>query len=307
MLLKGYDFRTRFNLKIEKISMKSRELADNLVSVGVDDSYADELLDYLSGDGYSGRFAEMYKDLVKKGLRPEFFRALNRIDNAEDYTDVYAAAALIAQNNDITVEDFIQVVKNNEPFEVEDALKSFGESQAGSKDYSDNVSESAEDDTENSELENSQTDNKVSDDENSSASDTEVITNVQKSELQENNMFAQAVEDLLGVSAFNQENEDVNSELETLVKLVMNAISEDKRKTDLINNLYRVINLANKQIMRATDRLGHCNAVENELRGQIYHLTQERNDYKKKYEELNDKIGELSSLAAFTRGVKRIE
>ena len=112
---------------------------------------------------------------------------------------------------------------------------------------------------------------------------------------------------MLGVSAFNQENEDVNSELETLVKLVMNAISEDKRKTDLINNLYRVINLANKQIIRATDRLGHCNAVENELRGQIYHLTQERNEYKKKYEELNDKIGELSSLAAFTRGVKRIE
>ena len=56
-----------------------------------------------------------------------------------------------------------------------------------------------------------------------------------------------------------------------------------------------------------TDRINNCAAVESELRNQIYYITQERDEYKKKYEDLNGKISELTSLASLTGGIKRIE
>ena len=123
----------------------------------------------------------------------------------------------------------------------------------------------------------------------------------------EKNFFTQTIEDFLGVSTDTLENEELDGNLDNLVKSITDAISEDKRKTNLINNLRKIVILANKQVIRMTDRINNCAAVESELRNQIYYITQERDEYKKKYEDLNGKISELTSLASLTGGVKRIE
>ena len=126
---------------------------------------------------------------------------------------------------------------------------------------------------------------------------------------EEKNFFTQTIEDLLGIPTETLEVEEKDGNLDSLVKSITDAISEDKRKTNLINNLRRIVILANKQIVRMTERMQNGASTEKALREQINKLTMERDDYKKKYDEISGKIGELSSIAALAsiEGVKRIE
>lgn len=194
----------------------------------------------------------------------------------------------------------MRILSESEAYELDDALDNY---EVKEDKITDENPASSSDKTDDEKTEKNETDEIVSE-QKSNAVRVEILGS---SAQPDKNMFTQTIEDLLGVSMDTLDHEEADGNLDTLVKSITDAILEDKRKTNLINNLRRVVSIANKQIIRMTDKLNKCGAVENDLRGQIYNLSKERDDYKKKYNELNEKISELSSLVALTGGIKRIE
>ena len=275
MILRGNELKERYSGLIEKINMKSRDFTEFLLDKGVEDSSAEELLNLLATDNDFHKFDSTYKELLENGAHVEFFKAVKEINNIDELIDYYTIAALKAQEKNIPVNEFVRILSESEAYDKTDDEKT----------------------------EKNETDEIVSE-QKPNAVRVEILGS---SAQPDKNMFTQTIEDLLGVSMDTLDHEEADGNLDTLVKSITDAILEDKRKTNLINNLRRVVSIANKQIIRMTDKLNKCGAVENDLRGQIYNLSKERDDYKKKYNELNEKISELSSLAALTGGIKRIE
>lgn len=303
MVLKRFELKERYRNLIEKISINSRDFADFLLDKGVDESYAEELLNFFAADSNISKFSTTYKELLENGMGVEFFKAMKEIGNIDDLMDYYPQCVLKAQEKNIPVNDFIRILSENELYELDDALDNYVpeekiESTEEKSDIPSNVyeKENAPATEDENKTESSGT--------NPNAIRIEVID---KNSRPEKNMFTQTIEDLLGISIDTLEQEEPDGNLDTLVKSITDAILNDKRKTNLINNLRRVVNIANKQVIRMTEKMNKCATTENELRAQIYKVSQERDEYKKKFEELNEKIGELSSLAALTGGIKRIE
>ena len=299
MILRGNELKERYSGLIEKINMKSRDFTEFLLDKGVEDSSAEELLNLLATDNDFHKF-DSYKELLENGAHVEFFKAVKEINNIDELIDYYTIAALKAQEKNIPVNEFVRILSESEAYELDDALDNY---EVKEDKITDENSASSSDKTDDEKTEKNETDEIVSE-QKPNAVRVEILGS---SAQPDKNMFTQTIEDLLGVSMDTLDHEEADGNLDTLVKSITDAILEDKRKTNLINNLRRVVSIANKQIIRMTDKLNKCGAVENDLRGQIYNLSKERDDYKKKYNELNEKISELSSLAALTGGIKRIE
>ena len=300
MILRGNELKERYSGLIEKINMKSRDFTEFLLDKGVEDSSAEELLNLLATDNDFHKFDSTYKELLENGAHVEFFKAVKEINNIDELIDYYTIAALKAQEKNIPVNEFVRILSESEAYELDDALDNY---EVKEDKITDEKSASSSDKTDDEKTEKNETDEIVSE-QKPNAVRVEILGS---SAQPDKNMFTQTIEDLLGVSMDTLDHEEADGNLDTLVKSITDAILEDKRKTNLINNLRRVVSIANKQIIRMTDKLNKCGAVENDLRGQIYNLSKERDDYKKKYNELNEKISELSSLAALTGGIKRIE
>lgn len=124
-------------------------------------------------------------------------------------------------------------------------------------------------------------------------------------EIPQKNMFTQTLEDLLGESIDDlQEQEESDEDLEKLVNMATMAIANDKRKTNVINNLKRIIIVANRHINHTEQQCAEHYKNENGLQLQMNQIIQERDYYKKQYEGLNKKIKELTSLSS---GIGMIE
>ena len=300
MILRENELTEHYSGLIEKINMKSRDFTEFLLDKGVEDSSAEELLNFLATDNDFHKFDSTYKELLENGAHVEFFKAVKEINNIDEIIDYYTIAALKAQEKNIPVNEFVRILSESEAYELDDALDNY---EVKEDKITDENPASSSDKTDDEKTEKNETDEIVSE-QKSNAVRVEILGS---SAQPDKNMFTQTIEDLLGVSMDTLDHEEADGNLDTLVKSITDAILEDKRKTNLINNLRRVVSIANKQIIRMTDKLNKCGAVENDLRGQIYNLSKERDDYKKKYNELNEKISELSSLAALTGGIKRIE
>lgn len=300
MILRGNELKEHYSGLIEKINMKSRDFTEFLLDKGVEDSSAEELLNLLATDNDFHKFDSTYKELLENGAHVEFFKAVKEINNIDEIIDYYTIAALKAQEKNIPVNEFVRILSESEAYELDDALDNY---EVKEDKITDENPASSSDKTDDEKTEKNETDEIVSE-QKPNAVRVEILGS---SAQPDKNMFTQTIEDLLGVSMDTLDHEEADGNLDTLVKSITDAILEDKRKTNLINNLRRVVSIANKQIIRMTDKLNKCGAVENDLRGQIYNLSKERDDYKKKYNELNEKISELSSLAALTGGIKRIE
>lgn len=300
MILRENELKGHYSGLIEKINMKSRDFTEFLLDKGVEDSSAEELLNFLATDNDFHKFDSTYKELLENGAHVEFFKAVKEINNIDEIIDYYTIAALKAQEKNIPVNEFVRILSESEAYELDDALDNY---EVKEDKITDENPASSSDKTDDEKTEKNETDEIVSE-QKSNAVRVEILGS---SAQPDKNMFTQTIEDLLGVSMDTLDHEEADGNLDTLVKSITDAILEDKRKTNLINNLRRVVSIANKQIIRMTDKLNKCGAVENDLRGQIYNLSKERDDYKKKYNELNEKISELSSLAALTGGIKRIE
>ena len=300
MILREKELKEHYSGLIEKINMKSRDFTEFLLDKGVEDSSAEELLNFLATDNDFHKFDSTYKELLENGAHVEFFKAVKEINNIDEIIDYYTIAALKAQEKNIPVNEFVRILSESEAYELDDALDNY---EVKEDKITDENPASSSDKTDDEKTEKNETDEIVSE-QKSNAVRVEILGS---SAQPDKNMFTQTIEDLLGVSMDTLDHEEADGNLDTLVKSITDAILEDKRKTNLINNLRRVVSIANKQIIRMTDKLNKCGAVENDLRGQIYNLSKERDDYKKKYNELNEKISELSSLVALTGGIKRIE
>lgn len=300
MILRENELKEHYSGLIEKINMKSRDFTEFLLDKGVEDSSAEELLNFLATDNDFHKFDSTYKELLENGAHVEFFKAVKEINNIDEIIDYYTIAALKAQEKNIPVNEFVRILSESEAYELDDALDNY---EVKEDKITDENPASSSDKTDDEKTEKNETDEIVSE-QKSNAVRVEILGS---SAQPDKNMFTQTIEDLLGVSMDTLDHEEADGNLDTLVKSITDAILEDKRKTNLINNLRRVVSIANKQIIRMTDNLNKCGAVENDLRGQIYNLSKERDDYKKKYNELNEKISELSSLVALTGGIKRIE
>lgn len=300
MILRENELKEHYSGLIEKINMKSRDFTEFLLDKGVEDSSAEELLNFLATDNDFHKFDSTYKELLENGAHVEFFKAVKEINNIDEIIDYYTIAALKAQEKNIPVNEFVRILSESEAYELDDALDNY---EVKEDKITDENPASSSDKTDDEKTEKNETDEIVSE-QKSNAVRVEILGS---SAQPDKNMFTQTIEDLLGVSIDTLDHEEADGNLDTLVKSITDAILEDKRKTNLINNLRRVVSIANKQIIRMTDKLNKCGAVENDLRGQIYNLSKERDDYKKKYNELNEKISELSSLVALTGGIKRIE
>lgn len=300
MILRENELKEHYSGLIEKINMKSRDFTEFLLDKGVEDSSAEELLNFLATDNDFHKFDSTYKELLENGAHVEFFKAVKEINNIDELIDYYTIAALKAQEKNIPVNEFVRILSESEAYELDDALDNY---EVKEDKITDENPASSSDKTDDEKTEKNETDEIVSE-QKSNAVRVEILGS---SAQPDKNMFTQTIEDLLGVSMDTLDHEEADGNLDTLVKSITDAILEDKRKTNLINNLRRVVSIANKQIIRMTDKLNKCGAVENDLRGQIYNLSKERDDYKKKYNELNEKISELSSLVALTGGIKRIE
>lgn len=300
MILRENELKDHYSGLIEKINMKSRDFTEFLLDKGVEDSSAEELLNFLATDNDFHKFDSTYKELLENGAHVEFFKAVKEINNIDEIIDYYTIAALKAQEKNIPVNEFVRILSESEVYELDDALDNY---EVKEDKITDENPASSSDKTDDEKTEKNETDEIVSE-QKSNAVRVEILGS---SAQPDKNMFTQTIEDLLGVSMDTLDHEEADGNLDTLVKSITDAILEDKRKTNLINNLRRVVSIANKQIIRMTDKLNKCGAVENDLRGQIYNLSKERDDYKKKYNELNEKISELSSLVALTGGIKRIE
>lgn len=300
MILRENELKEHYSGLIEKINMKSRDFTEFLLDKGVEDSSAEELLNFLATDNDFHKFDSTYKELLENGAHVEFFKAVKEINNIDEIIDYYTIAALKAQEKNIPVNEFVRILSESEAYELDDALDNY---EVKEDKITDENPASSSDKTDDEKTEKNETYEIVSE-QKSNAVRVEILGS---SAQPDKNMFTQTIEDLLGVSMDTLDHEEADGNLDTLVKSITDAILEDKRKTNLINNLRRVVSIANKQIIRMTDKLNKCGAVENDLRGQIYNLSKERDDYKKKYNELNEKISELSSLAALTGGIKRIE
>lgn len=300
MILRENELKEHYSGLIEKINMKSRDFTEFLLDKGVEDSSAEELLNFLATDNDFHKFDSTYKELLENGAHVEFFKAVKEINNIDEIIDYYTIAALKAQEKNIPVNEFVRILSESEAYELDDALDNY---EVKEDKITDENPASSSDKIDDEKTEKNENDEIVSE-QKSNAVRVEILGS---SAQPDKNMFTQTIEDLLGVSMDTLDHEEADGNLDTLVKSITDAILEDKRKTNLINNLRRVVSIANKQIIRMTDKLNKCGAVENDLRGQIYNLSKERDDYKKKYNELNEKISELSSLAALTGGIKRIE
>lgn len=300
MILRENELKEHYSGLIEKINMKSRDFTEFLLDKGVEDSSAEELLNFLATDNDFHKFDSTYKELLENEAHVEFFKAVKEINNIDEIIDYYTIAALKAQEKNIPVNEFVRILSESEAYELDDALDNY---EVKEDKITDENPASSSDKIDDEKTEKNETDEIVSE-QKSNAVRVEILGS---SAQPDKNMFTQTIEDLLGVSMDTLDHEEADGNLDTLVKSITDAILEDKRKTNLINNLRRVVSIANKQIIRMTDKLNKCGAVENDLRGQIYNLSKERDDYKKKYNELNEKISELSSLAALTGGIKRIE
>lgn len=292
MNLDGKKVFEKYEELMNEIGSKSSTMFDFLKKTGLDENNAERLLNYLVTDENLEKHSQYYMQLIKEGVDMDYIEAVNKIAKTDDVEiEDYLEFISIASEKQMPIEQFIQIVNENSYSDILDELK---------KTEVENINEA--------ESEEQQED--ASDKEESKSSDenvhTEVITHVDE---EEKNFFTQTIEDLLGIPTETLEVEEKDGNLDSLVKSITDAISEDKRKTNLINNLRRIVILANKQIVRMTERMQNCASTEKALREQINKLTMERDDYKKKYDEISGKIGELSSIAALAsiEGVKRIE
>lgn len=292
-MLKGTELLSRFSEQMQKIESHSKEFYKYLNENGLNASCAESLLEYFA-DEWKAEYESIYKDLLKENVAADYLFAIRDIKNMDEMADYYSNFALTAYEKKIPVDEFIKILnENKELYDIDEQLNSF------------ELKEEPEESVEVSAAEEeSVRENNEEIKEEKKEVHSEIVVHQEEPE---KNFFTQIIEDLLGVSTDVLEQEEMDGNLDMLVKSITDAISEDKRKTNLINNLRRIVILANKQVGRMTDRLNKCYETESELRGQIYHLTQERDDYKKKYEELNSKIGELTSLTMLGGGVKRIE
>lgn len=296
-MLKGTDLLSKFGEQMQKIELHSRELYNHLCDNGLDLSCAESLLKYFSEDSSLQKYDSIYRGLLENNVDAGYFFAIKDIKNIDTLINSYSDLAITANEKKMPVEEFKKILNENEElYDIEEKLDAFElkEEPEEIEEQPTPAEESVIDSKE--ELKEEQEDKKDI--------ESEIIV---RQEEPEKNFFTQTIEDLLGVSTDVLEQEEMDGNLDMLVKSITDAISEDKRKTNLINNLRRIVILANKQVGRMTDRLNKCSEIESELRGQIYHLTKERDDYKKKYEELNNKINELTSLTMLAGGVKRIE
>ena len=292
MNLDGKKVFEKYEELMNEIGSKSSTMFDFLKETGLDENNAERLLNYLVTDENLEKHSQYYMQLIKEGVDMDYIEAVNKIAKTDDVEiEDYLEFISIASEKQMPIEQFIQIVNENSYSDILDELK---------KTEVENIKEA--------ESEEQQED--ASDKEESKSSDenvhTEVITHVDE---EEKNFFTQTIEDLLGIPTETLEVEEKDGNLDSLVKSITDAISEDKRKTNLINNLRRIVILANKQIVRMTERMQNGASTEKALREQINKLTMERDDYKKKYDEISGKIGELSSIAALAsiEGVKRIE
>lgn len=292
MNLDGKKVFEKYEELMNEIGSKSSTMFDFLKKTGLDENNAERLLNYLVTDENLEKHSQYYMQLIKEGVDMDYIEAVNKIAKTDDVEiEDYLEFISIASEKKMPIEQFIQIVNENSYSDILDELK---------KTEVENIKEA--------ESEEQQED--ASDKEESKSSDenvhTEVITHVDE---EEKNFFTQTIEDLLGIPTETLEVEEKDGNLDSLVKSITDAISEDKRKTNLINNLRRIVILANKQIVRMTERMQNGASTEKALREQINKLTMERDDYKKKYDEISGKIGELSSIAALAsiEGVKRIE
>lgn len=127
-------------------------------------------------------------------------------------------------------------------------------------------------------------------DESNSVDDKAEIEKIEDKQVVKINEFTQTLEDLLGEQNRIMEEEEADANLEDIVSKLTRFISNDKRKTDLINNLRRIIAVSNRHIDRMENKIREMEKYENTLKDDNKRLETEKDDYKNKYEILNKKV-----------------
>lgn len=311
MKLKGSDLRERFSDQLQQIEVFSRNFAVFLSEEGLEEAHAEKFMNFFASDSSLSEHESTYKDMLSANIGIEYFKVINSLTDYKSISAVYAEYAAIAWKEKIPVDEFEHILNGKELYEIEEALDQYESKNNLTGATSDASSfEEAGENTMNLEIEHEI--NAEIDKIDEAASEekkpkVEIIENY-KPHI-EKNFFTQTIEDLLGVSVESLETEEQDGNLDTLVKSITDAILEDKRKTNLINNLRKIVILANKQVIRMNNRIKNCANVENELRNQIYSITQERDEYRRRFEELNSKISELNTITSTANfgGVKQIE
>lgn len=299
MKLKGNDLKEKFKEQMQRIETLSRPFAVFLFEEGINESDSTELLNLFAQDNNLQGNIEMYKRLIEEGVNFEFF---NLFTKYPDITTVEYAIA--AEKKKMPAFELEKLIKDFPPYEIDEKIQNYVvETNSNGENYEVSETEENKDTSDNHDKENSEKQDEFKD-EKKEEKNIEVID-----EKPEKNLFTQTIEDLLGVPAETLETEEPDSNLECLVTSITAAISADKRKTNMINNLRRVVIIANRHIERLTEHLNKKQENENQIRMQMYQLMQERDEYKKKYEQLNKKINELTSLTALSPlgGIKEIE
>lgn len=110
---------------------------------------------------------------------------------------------------------------------------------------------------------------------------------------EQKNEITKTLEDLLGEPDRIMEEEEADANLEDIVSKLTKFISNDKRKTDLINNLRRIIAVSNRHIDRMENKIREMEKYEKTLKDKNKRLESEKDDYKNKYESLNKKVKSL--------------
>lgn len=111
----------------------------------------------------------------------------------------------------------------------------------------------------------------------------------------EKNIFTDTIENFVDI-----EDEEVDSNLEQMTVLLTKFITEDREKTHKINDLKRIVILAEKYSKKMEKELKNKNELEIQLKNKIKEIENERDDYKEKYLKINNKINELKELSSIS-------
>lgn len=266
------------NQNLMEIRKKSEITADIILQKGIEV----DILDFLAGVDEPVK----YLGLLEQNAAVNYYMLVkNYMDKHSDVVDIVVRACNKKMPADILDK---LLADNDSGFEVERAIEEY---EYHEKDK--NTDEAEKEDV----IKNDNDSVKVKDDDEKE--DKGVVNKEMEVVTAEKNAFTETVEDLMDDSIENitySENYDEN--LEKVVALLTASITSDRRKTHTINNLKKIVILAEKYSKRMEADLKKKTEEEQRLNSRIYELEGERDEYKEKYYALSKKISELTNISS---------
>lgn len=244
------------------LKKKNEKMAQLIIASGT----TEEILDFLSGEENINEFECL---ITRKVTEIGYYHLM------KEYAEVYGNVIADACENNIPVTVMQEWLNGNlEEFEIAEKINHYKPMIPGSS-----------------------TEQYVEEDEKVNESlKTDISTNNGRQSpavSNQKNEITQTLEDLLGEPDRIMEEEKADAHLEDIVRKLTKFISNDKRKTDLINNLRRIIAVSNRHIDRMENKIREMEKYEKTLKDHNKRLEEEKDDYKNKYESLNKKVKSL--------------